>query len=439
MSTDPRPSWNPASSAPNGPGCHVPGQDNRAEDEVLALGPDLDSGSGALDWALLRELQGAISHPSVSILLGTNPGAQMTSLDVSRLHHLATRARLRLQREVRGDQLSSLEERLARAVDLAQSSASHEGLAVLASARHMMVVRLPFEPRDRAVVDPTFATRDLLVAVQCFPRYRLLALGSDHPRILEGRARHLVEVTATATDPDQTGSFPRALPGPGGARRYPERWIPDLARRRAALNAAEHDLDQRVAHAGHLPLVVVASPRLLVEFAASSRHARSLVGQVRGNHRQASAGDLGDLVQPALAAWRADQVRNQLRSLETADRTGSVVWGLHQSWEAANEGRAQHLWVDQQYAVPARLSDAGKVLHVIADPETVNANDDVVDELIEMVAAMRRPVDIVPWLSAAYPAGVAVELVGAFSDNNRHKLQEGREQAQLGHASGRPA
>ena len=109
-----------------------------------------------LDRALLRELQGAVSHPSVSVLLGTNPGAQMTSLDVSRLHHLATRARLRLEREVRGDQLSSLEERLGRAIDLAQSSASHEGLAVLVSAGHMMVVRLPFEPRDRAVVDPTF-------------------------------------------------------------------------------------------------------------------------------------------------------------------------------------------------------------------------------------------------------------------------------------------
>jgi hypothetical protein len=150
---------------------------------------------------------------------------------------------------------------------------------------------------------------------------------------------------------------------------------------------------------------------LLVEFTSSSRHARSLVGEVRGNHRQASAGDLADLVQPALAAWRADQVRNQLRCLETADGTGSVVWGLHQSWAAANEGRAQHLWVDQQYAVPVRFSGAGRVLQVVADPETVGANDDVIDELIEIVAAMRRPVDIVPGLSAAYPAGVAVELV----------------------------
>ncbi len=439
MSTDPRPSWNPASSALNGPGCHAPGQDNRAEDEVLALGPDLTTGSGALDWALLRELQGAVSHPSVSVLLGTTPGAQMTSLDVRRLDHLATRARLRLQREVRGDQLSSLEERLGRAVNLAQSSASHEGLAVLVSAGHMMVVRLPFEPRERAVVDPTFATRDLLAAVQRFPRYRLLALSGDRPRILEGRARHLIEVTGTAIDQDQAGSFPRALPSPGGTRRYPERWIPDLARRRAALNIAEHELERRVAHAGHLPLVIVASSRLLVEFSSSSRHARSLVGQVRGNHRRASASDLADLVQPALAAWRAGQVRNQLRCLETADGTGSVVWGLHQSWEAANEGRAQHLWVDQQYAVPARLSDAGRVLHVVADPETFGANDDVIDELIEMVAAMRRPVDIVPWLSAAYPAGVAVELVGAFSAYNRRKLQDERERAQLEHPSERPA
>ena len=38
------------------------------------------------------------------------------------------------------------------------------------------MVPLPFSPRERAVVSHTFATRDLLDALQTFPMYRALVL-----------------------------------------------------------------------------------------------------------------------------------------------------------------------------------------------------------------------------------------------------------------------
>ena len=51
----------------------------------------------------------------------------------------------------------------------AEGSATDHGLAVLVSPDRLAIVTLPFEPRDRAVVDRAFTTRDLEYALRRYP------------------------------------------------------------------------------------------------------------------------------------------------------------------------------------------------------------------------------------------------------------------------------
>ena len=84
-----------------------------------------------------------------------------------------TAARRRLPAEPdHGTAVPVVEHRLSRAVAAAEGSPTDRGLAVLVNERHLAMVTLPFEPRDRAVVDGAFATRDLEYALQRYPLYR---------------------------------------------------------------------------------------------------------------------------------------------------------------------------------------------------------------------------------------------------------------------------
>jgi hypothetical protein len=409
MSVEHSEAWGPASGPSAEPGrqLHNPGRRGTGPfvDAVVSAGPEV------LDWSLLKDLQTQETDPSISVLLGTTPASKLSPLDVWRLHRLSRKALERLHREVRGDPLASLETRLARTVGAADLSPSSEGLGVFVSARQMAIVRLPFAPRERTVVDPTFATRDILFALQHFPRYRLVTLSGNFLRVLEGRGLQLVEVVGP-TGADRSASFPRPLRNPGEGGPNPGRWTSALARGGAVIKAAERALDQRVAVSGELPVVVVAPARLLAGFRSSSRHAGAVIGEVRGDHPRASADELANLAEPILTAWRAQHRVRQVSSLMAAERSGPVVWGLIKSWNGLLEGRARHLWVDQGYAVPARLSDEDRALDVTWDPEAVGVNDDVVDDLIRKAALSGVPVDIVPWLAAANPAPVALQLCG---------------------------
>ena len=95
---------------------------------------------------------------------------------------------------MRGEGRRHIEARLAEAVRAAENSPTDHGLAVFVSPTETAVVPLPFSPRERAVVSHTFATRDLLDALQTFPMYRGLVLRGPNFRLLEGRGERLSDV-----------------------------------------------------------------------------------------------------------------------------------------------------------------------------------------------------------------------------------------------------
>jgi len=85
---------------------------------------------------LVTSLQAVEAYPAVSLLMSTTPAPKMLAADVARL----------------------------------------AGVGVFVSAAFCTVVRLPVPVSDRVVIDPTFATRDLVLALHRTPRHVVLAL-----------------------------------------------------------------------------------------------------------------------------------------------------------------------------------------------------------------------------------------------------------------------
>lgn len=349
-----------------------------------------------LNWALLRQLQSADRGPSVSLLLSTTPAAVMGRSDVTDLHQLADRSAERLAGEVKGEARRHIEVRLQEAVRAAESGPTDHGLAVFVSQTETAVVPLPFSPRERAVVNHTFATRDLLEALQTFPMYRALVLWGPGFRLLEGRAERLSEVVTWQ------------VPNPS-FRRGESAWT-TRQRRRAALAEADRAIGVRVAVLGRLPLVVVGRKHLVAEFRKRSPHAASVVGEIPTWGSMHSRVSVAQLAAPVIQAYREQHTQRYLDALANAETSGIVVWGLENVWDAVLAGQVERLWVERDYWQPGKLVDHGKRFVPVDAKDTHGVVRDIVDLVIERAALAGAHVEMVKELSNAKGSRIAAQL-----------------------------
>ena len=158
-----------------------------------------------LTSGLVTSLQALRGYPAVSLLMTTTPAPRMLPDDVARLAGLARQAQRRLEAEalpaVRRTVLSPLADLVAEAGRGPTTAA----IGLFASAATSTAVRLPVPVSDRVVIDPTFATRDLVRALHRTPRHVVLALSLDEARLFDGMGEDL--------RPAPVRTFPRTAPG----------------------------------------------------------------------------------------------------------------------------------------------------------------------------------------------------------------------------------
>jgi hypothetical protein len=306
----------------------------------------------------------------------------MTAADAARLRRSAGDARRRLAEEGLpgvGGILDALDEVVAEAV----RGPASEALAVYASRALTLVVRLPLPVRDRVVIDPTFATRDLVRALHRTPRHVVLALSGRQARLFEGVSGVLRPVVS--------GPFPFRRETPPDRSRH--HGTGRLDRRGESRDTAPDtdflsDVDQALGTYLRLhpaPLVLVGPVRTLAAFRRLSRNLGRLAGAVPGHHGSTSPGRLAELVRPVLDTYLHSREQEALGLLERRMNTGHAVSGLAAAWLAARYERPEMLVVEDGHYVPARLSPDGDLLLPAEDVEHPDVVDDAVDELLELV------------------------------------------------------
>jgi hypothetical protein len=357
-----------------------------------------------LSWGLLRQLHSAHEGLSASLFLWTTPAAVMTRSDAANLRQLATRAGERLCRDLRGEALARIESRLGEAVRAAESGPTDHGLAVFVSETGAAVVPLPYAPRERVVVNPTFAVRELLDALERCPMYRVLVLRGPGFRLLEGRGERLSEVRDWQVPNPSLWRAARAETTlTCGAC-----WTP-RQRRRAAFASADRAIGERVALGGRLPLILIGRKRLLAKYRRCSPHAPSIVGEVPAWGSMLSREDIAQRAAPVVAKWREKHATEYLDALAAAESQGQVVWGLQPVWEAVLAGKAERLWVQRDYWLPARLADNGKRLVPVDEGEAPGAAQDAIDLVVERAVLAGAHVEMVERL----PDGPGRERIAA--------------------------
>jgi hypothetical protein len=311
-------------------------------------------------------LQSMTTYPSVSLLMPTRPGRldkeQAARLQVLR-HSVARRLR---QEGVVG--VDAMLTELDRLITLASDVSLDQGLALYVNESHAQLLVLPVDVQERAVVDPTFATRDLVRALHRTPRHVVLVLSAREARLFDGQVG--------ALGPADTSKFPMT------AR--------NDAQRRESAEAFLKRVDQALGAYLRLrpaPIVVIAAEPTLSRFEQTSVNLARLAGKVAGNHISTPLPVVADLVAPHLEGYLASRQDEALALLEQRRGQDRAVLGLPSVWLASRWERPEMLAVEVDFFYPARISPDGDSLRAADDVEHPDVVDDVVDELVEQVLA----------------------------------------------------
>ena len=312
-------------------------------------------------------LQAVRSYPSVSLLLSTTSASRMTAGDAATLRSLAAEAVTRLQRLPEKAVSAAVESALTGVVGEATESATAAAVAVFASADHAQVMSLPVHVQDRAVVDNTFATRDLVRALHRTPRHVVLVFNSGQARLFDGGAGMLRPAT--------TDAFP--MFSAGSVKKFTD--PANTAFLRRVDTALGVYLRLRPA-----PLILIGPDRVLTQFRSLSRNTGRLAGSISGNLAKTPLPELAQRLQPVLDSYLHSRQTEALQHLAGRDRVGRVVTGVPAAWLAARHERPEMLAVEESLFYPATISDDGDFL---SPADAVGADgviDDAVDELIEL-------------------------------------------------------
>lgn len=319
-------------------------------------------------------LQAIRGYPALSVLLSTTPAPVMSPGDAMRLDRLVEGAVDRVRRHDPGPVGEQALAALALLADEARTCATDVGLALFASADESLAVSLPVAVQDRVVVDPTFATRDLVRALHRTPKHLVLVLNSGEARLFTGAGDTLRPVVGTI--------FPlynvRAR-RPGSSRAGAQ--DADTA---AFFRQVDAALGIRL-RLQPAPLVLVGPNRALSGFRAVSKNLGRLAGTLEGNLATVPLSELVGRCKPVLERHLLSRQQEALELIDRRAGASRVVTGMASAWLAARRERPEMLAVEEGLFYPARLSDDGDLLLPATDVEHPDVIDDAVDELIELV------------------------------------------------------
>jgi hypothetical protein len=327
---------------------------------------------------LLQKIRG---YPAVTITLPTHRTAPDNRQDPIRARNLVEQAANRLLGEFTKREVEPLLVRLEQLVGTIDYHHTLDGLALFVNRDFARAVQLPFTLHERVVVDESFFTRDLVLAMNRMPRYWTLALSEKPTRLFEGTRETMWEVRA--------GGFPITHTGPGGEQPLPggfgvEKSAYRDERHRQFFRRVDAALRPFLAE-DPLPLAVVGVDRFLAFFNEVTDHKTVIVTRLTGGHDKTSAHELGQLVWPLVKA-NLDERRNEvLAELDRAVGAQRSVSTVGEVWRSAHEGRGRLLVVEEGFHFPARVDETGRYITPADDLNAPGVVDDAVDEIIETV------------------------------------------------------
>jgi hypothetical protein len=342
----------------------------------------------------LIEIQNLRANPAVSLLVPTHRHAPENQQDPIRVRNGLRLVEERLNAESGLDkrQVAALMARFGALVDNVDWNHTLDGLALFVSEAHASTHIIPYTVTERVILGETFATRDLVRALNRAQRYRLVVLSEKPTRLYNGFRDKVIEVRGHG--------FPMHHEGQGGSAPLPGgRCVNASAVRDERHRQFFRQVDAALAELqkeDRLPIVIAGVDRYQAFWDESAASAADVVARIQGSYDAHSPAELARLAWPEVSKWIDTRKVADAGNFEKAVTANRFASGAVASWRAANESRVAKLLVEENYAVPGVITADGMDIALHDDPTAPGVVDDIVDELIELVIARVGEVVFVP-------------------------------------------
>jgi hypothetical protein len=328
-------------------------------------------------------LQSVVGTPAISVLVPTHRTSPDNQQDPIRVRNAVNEAISRVTEEYGAREMSDLVAELKAMAEEVDYQHTLDGLAIFVSDEVAEKHYLPYPVRERVVIGETFATRDLVLAMNRSPRYWVLALSEQPTRLYEATHTVLTEFIGHG--------FPMTHKGPGGgsALRGGHGLSPSKQRdegQRVFFRAVDEALGE-VLSEDPLPVILAGIGRNHAFYQEITQHGDSIVGTITGSHDRTSPHELAELAWPAMEESQALRRAGDLEEFGNAIGAQKYASGIDDSWRLASEGRAEVVLVEEDYHFAGRLEDEGLRIVPVDDPAEEGVMEDVIDELVELVIA----------------------------------------------------
>lgn len=369
------PATGAGSADPTGsPGIQHPRQSNESTTPDTAGGLTARTGVAPPDPALVWRLQSERSEAAISLLLNTSPGSVMADADRKRLRALIAKVQGRLRTGSPSEEIANLLTVLDRMADAAVAEETGASLAIFVNGTVAERLRLPVQVSERIVIEPTFATRDLVRAMHRTPPHAVLVLSEREAHLYTGVAGKLQRAVARTFPMSRGTGVSGQTDGPGSE----DTKLP------AFLDTVDTALGAYLA-VHPTPVVVVAPATVLSTFTGLSCNLARLAGTLTGDLATVSLAELSTRIGPIIESYLRSRQQEAFQLLERRTAQERTASGIAAAWLAARRERPEMLAVEEGLFVPARLSADGDYVTPAEGVEHPDVIDDLVDELIETV------------------------------------------------------
>ena len=323
----------------------------------------------------LKSLKPIQKEPCVSILLSTHRTHPDNAQDPINLKNLITQAEERMLTEYDKRHVWPVMERINAAAEGIDHNKNLDGLALFANPDMAEVVQLPVSITNRLILDRNFATRDLMRALQSSAHYYILTVSGNQSRLIEGYRNAVVdELGAKHGFPIEnrfynTHADQRAQAGV------------ESNLLREFLNRLDK-LVQEIHAEEPLPVILSGDDRTVNHFLEVADRKEMYIGRITGSPDACKA---HELTQKAFAEIERMRNERQLSALEDIHRSqgaGKLLVDVGDIYRAAQEGRADTLYVETGYYQPALIID--NIVTLKDDHSAPGVLDDIIDEIAEV-------------------------------------------------------
>ncbi len=329
--------------------------------------------------------------PAISVLMPTHRTFPDNKQDSITLKNLVKQVEDRLLGTMDKREVWPIMEFVNATVDAHDHSHNLDGLALFAGADGAEMVVLPFPVRERAIIDSSFATRDIVRGLYDSVSYFILVVSREYGRLIHAYNNRPVHEFDRNTEL-RGYPFPiknNSLYSTSGHDRSQAPSEDNLLKE--FLNVIDKSLQEIQGKRGstRLPVILMGDARNVALFKELSDRATDIVGEVTNS--QDLEADISALVadaQPVVESYRASKENDALDQLGQARGADRLRTDLSEIYRAVTEGNAERLYVRRGYMQAGTIDADARTITAHEEVGADGGIDDVVDELIERVQTM---------------------------------------------------